>query len=293
MRSINVAAVQTSAGTEDIAGNVARAMRLLEGARGDHQLDLVVFNELFNTRFFAVDQLERFDQYFEPVPGPTTAVLSEAAKRGGFNVVAGIAERSSSGQYYNSAVVIDRSGEVAGIYRKTHVPLIAAPPGRATYERNYFSPGDSLPTFQLDCARLGILICYDRHFPEAFRALALQGAQVIAVPSGARSWNTNWRSGMWEALLRTMAYVNGVFIVAVNRAGVEDGTRYTGGSMLVSPVGGQVLERAPDDLDDCVVIGTLPLDDVLTVAQSVPFRRDLRPELYDLKIPTDPPVAPR
>ena len=285
MRHINVACIQTGAASDDIAENVARALDLLEQAcLRQAALDLAVFNELFNSRFFAVEQIERFDHFFESIPGKTTDRLSEAARKHNVNIVAGLAEKSSAGHYYNSAVVIDRRGEIVGVYRKTHVPLIAAPAARATYERNYFRPGADLPVFQLDCAKIGILICYDRHFPEAFRTLSLRGAEIVAVPAGARSWNANWRSGIWEALLRTMAYVNGVFVVAVNRDGNENGTSYTGDSMIVSPVGGQIIERAAADLDDCVVIAELPLDEVVRCAETTPFRRDMRDDLYDYHV---------
>jgi beta-ureidopropionase len=280
MRSVRVAGLQTGPGAEDSEQNVARALRLLDAAAKESRLDLVVLDELFNTRFFAVDRLERFDKYFETFPGPTVEKLAEAARKYDTNIVAGIGERSKSGNYYNSAVVLDRRGVILGIYRKTHVPLIAAPEDRATYERNYFTPGNEFPTFELDCMRLGILICYDRHFPEAWRALATRGAEVIALPTGARSWNRSWRSGMWEALLRTMAYVNGVFAIGVNRAGVEGDTTYTGDSMIVSPIGGQILQRAGEGAVDCVITVTLDLDDLITWRETIPFRRDLRPEIY-------------
>lgn len=279
MRALRVAGIQTGPGEESVARNVRRGLDLLHEAAKE-ELDLVVFDELFNTRFFAVDRLDEFDRYFESVPGPTSEALSSAARRYRTNIVAGIAERSASGQYYNSAVVIDRKGDIAGIYRKTHVPLMAAPEDRATYERNYFRPGEELPVFRLDCVNLGILICYDRHFPEAWRTLALRGAEVVALPTGARSWNTSWRSGMWEALLRTMAYVNGVFVIGVNRAGVEERTTYTGDSMIVSPLGGRIIERAPEGSIDCAIRATLDLDDVIRSAETIPFRRDLRPEIY-------------
>ena len=280
MRPLHVAGIQTGPGSEDISENVTRGLRLLDDAQCDKRFDLVVFDELFNTRFFAVDRLDRFDQYFETIPGPTVSALAAAARKHETNIVAGIGERSATGHYYNSAIVLDRRGDVVGVYRKTHVPLMAAPEDRATYERNYFRPGDGLPVFQLDCANLGILICYDRHFPEAWRTLALRGAEIIAVPTGARSWNRSWRSGIWEALLRTMAYVNGVFVVGVNRAGVEERTTYTGDSMIVSPIGGEILERAPEGALDCAITATFDLDDVVKCLETIPFRRDLRPEIY-------------
>ena len=280
MRAVSIAGIQTGPGLEDTGANVARALQLLDDAARGSSLDLVVFNELFSTRFFAVDRLEQFDQYFEPVSGPTVEKLARAAQKYNTNIVAGIGERSESGNYYNSAVVLNRGGNLVGIYRKTHVPLIAAPEDRATFERNYFTPGSEFPVFALDCMRLGILICYDRHFPEAWRVLASHGADVVALPTGARSWNRSWRSGMWEALLRTMAYVNGVFAVGVNRAGVEEHTTYTGDSMIVSPIGGQILHRAPEGVIDCVVKGQIDLEDLVRWRESIPFRRDLRPDLY-------------
>lgn len=279
-RTLDVAGIQTGPGEEQTSANVARGLRLLDSVAAKKQLDLVVFNELFNTRFFAVDRMERFDHYFEPVPGPTVDALADAARRYRTNIVAGIAERASSGSYYNSAVVIDRDGKVVGIYRKTHVPLMAAPEDRATYERSYFRPGDDLPVFDLDCAKLGILICYDRHFPEAWRTLATRGAEIVAVPTGARSWNRSWRSGIWEALLRTMAYVNGVYVIGVNRAGVEDHTTYTGDSMIVSPTGGLILSRTDEGAIDCAITATLDLDEIIHCRETIPFRRDLRPEIY-------------
>jgi N-carbamoylputrescine amidase len=279
-RTIEVAGIQTGPGDESTAANVDRGLRLLDGVAANKQLDLVVFDELFNTRFFAVDRLERFDHYFETVPGPTVNALADAARRYRTNIVAGIGERASSGSYYNSAVVIDRGGEVVGIYRKTHVPLMAAPEDRATYERSYFRPGDELPVFDLDCAKLGVLICYDRHFPEAWRTLATRGAEIVAVPTGARSWNRSWRSGIWEALLRTMAYVNGVFVVGVNRAGVEEHTTYTGDSMIVSPTGGLIISRADEGAIDCTITATLDLEELVRCRETIPFRRDLRSEIY-------------
>jgi predicted amidohydrolase len=281
MRSFKVAAIQTGPCSDDSKVNLARALRLLRLAKDEHGVDFAVFNELFNIKFFAVKEMEHFDHYFEPVPGPTTNALCEAAAQLGMAIVAGVAERSSSGQYYNSAVAIDRSGRLIGTYRKTHVPVITAPKARATYERHYFSPGDlGLPVFDVDGIRIGVLICYDRHFPEAFRTLALAGAELIAVPAGARTWNVNWRSGIWDALLRTRAYENGVFVVACNRAGEEDGTRYLGASMIVSPVGGTILAQATPGQDDCVVVSDIDLDEVRAFRESVPFRRDLRPEIY-------------
>jgi predicted amidohydrolase len=281
---ITVSAVQIGPCSEDVTENVERGVSLVrqaarKGAR------LVVLPEMFNTTFFAVEPIEHFDHFFETIPGPTTDRLCAVARECGVAVVAGLAEKTVAGRYYNSAVVIDSKGEVVGTYRKTHLPLIIAPPERVTYERSFFSPGDlGLPVFKVDGMNIGVLICYDRHFPEAFRTLAEGGAEIIVVPTGARTWNASWRSGIWECLLRTRAYENGIFIVAANRAGEERGTSYLGDSMIVSHSGGTILSRSdPGSLDD-VVTADCDLDEVTTFREAVPFRRDLRSEIYSANL---------
>ena len=283
MRSLKIAAIQTGPCSDDRSANVARALRLLHRAKDEHGVQLAVFSELFNIKFFAVQEMNRFDHYFEAVPGPTTETLCAAAARHGTAIVAGIAERSSSGRDYNSALVIDRSGHLSSDRdRKTHVPVIAAPKERANVTNVITSAlATACPSSPRTESRIGVLICYDRHFPEAIlRTLALQGAEVVAIPAGARTWSVDWRSSIWEALLRTRAYENGVFVVACNRAGEEDGTRYLGASMIVSPIGGVPIAQAPPGQDDCVVVGDIDLDDVRTFRETVPFRRDLRPGRY-------------
>lgn len=275
-----VAAVQTGPCTDLIEQNVDRAVDLVEVAvtKG---AQIVVLPELFSTLFFPVGIVDNAERFFEPIPGPTTGRLCQIAQTQRCAIVAGIGERTTAGRYYNSVVVVDSKGVVVGIYRKTHLPLQLTPPERVTYEAHYFSRGDlGLPVFDVDGLKLGVLICYDRHFPEAFRTLALRGAEMIVLPTGARTWNSGWRSGIWEALLRTRAYENGTFIVAADKAGEEEGTQYLGDSMIVSPVGGTILARsAPGALDD-IVIAKCDLSEARDFRRSVPFFRDFRPEIY-------------
>ena len=274
-----VAAVQIGPCSDSIEENVDHGVELVRKA-ASQGATLVALPEMFNTTFFAVETLEHFDNFFETIPGPTTGRLCQVAEECGVGVIAGLSEKVLGGQYYNSAVLIDSKGEVVGTYRKTHLPLMVAPAERATYERCYFTPGDlGLPVFEIDGIRVGVLICYDRHFPEAFRTLVARGAEMIVIPTGARTWNTSWRSGIWESLLRTRAYENGVFIVAANRAGTERGTTYLGDSMIVSPKGTIVSRSDPEAVDD-VVIAECDRQEVVTVREVTPFRRDLRPEIY-------------
>ncbi len=277
--NITVAAVQIGPCVDSIDKNVDRGVDLIRRA-ASRGASLVALPEMFNTTFFAVEALEHFDCFFEAIPGRTTDRLSEVAKECGTAVIAGLSEKTLGGQYYNSVVLIDSQGEIVGTYRKTHLPLMVAPVERATFERCYFSPGDlGLPVFEIEETRIGVLICYDRHFPEAFRTLVARGAEIIVIPTGARTWNTSWRSGIWESLLRTRAYENGVFIVAPNRAGTERGTTYLGDSMIVSPRGTVISRAEPDSLND-VVLAECDTDEVVTVREVTPFRRDLRPEIY-------------
>ena len=151
MRSLKIAAIQTGPCSDDRSANVARALRLLHRAKDEHGVQLAVFSELFNIKFFAVQEMNRFDHYFEAVPGPTTETLCAAAARHGTAIVAGIAERSSSGSgLQQRARHRPIRASLVGSGPKTHVPVIAAPKERATYERNYFSPGDGLPVFTAD-----------------------------------------------------------------------------------------------------------------------------------------------
>lgn len=277
-----IAVVQIGPCSERISDNVERGVRLVEQAAA-RDADIVVLPEMFTTVFFAVETRASFDDYFETIPGPTTERLTDLARSCECAIVAGIAEKTESGRYYNTAVVIDSLGALVGRYRKIHLPLMVTPPERATYEASYFSPGDlGLPVFDVDGIRLGVVICYDRHFPEAFRTLAMRGAEIVAVPTAARTWQAGWRSEIWECLLRTRAYENGTFVAAANRAGEENGTAYLGDSMIISPKGGAVLARSAPEALNAVVVAECDLDDVRAFRQEVPFRRDLRPDVYEV-----------
>lgn len=279
-RVVRVAAIQLGPCTMDVAENLRRADDLLAQAL-DYRPDIVCYPELFQTYFFAVNQYADARKFFEPIPGPTSEHLAEQARKHGIHIIAGIGEITEGGQQYNSAVILDPRGEIVGRYRKTHIPLIVSElDHRRTYEKHYFREGDlGLPVFPLVPAKVGILICYDRHFSEAFRVEALGGAEIIFLPTGARTWERAWRSGMWEMMLRVRAYENGVYIVGVNRAGREDQTQYLGRSIIVSPQAGEVLALSEKDADD-VVCAELDLDLLAKVHEDLPIVRDRRPDLY-------------
>ena len=152
--------------------------------------------------------------------------------------------------------------------------------GATTYEKMSFKPGDlGFPVFDVAGLKVGIQICYDRQFPEGFRCLALQGAELIFVPTNMATYESTWRGQTWELILRARAFENGVFIVGVNKAGVEWERRYVGASLVASPLGGDLLARAATDGDE-VVVATLDLGDLAEARKRLPFARDRRPDQY-------------
>jgi predicted amidohydrolase len=179
--------------------------------------------------------------------------------------------------------VIDKTGKQLGIYRKTHIPAIFPtnlPGGSGSYEKFYFSPGSEFPVFELCGTKIGIQICYDRKYPEGSRLLALRGAEILFMPICAATYGeTKLRDNTWELPIQARAYENGVFVVAVNRSGNENGRNHIGKSMIVSPVGAEMLAVASRDTPE-LLVATIDLDQVRAAQTSLPWWRDRRPELY-------------
>jgi predicted amidohydrolase len=281
-RTIKVAAAQTGAvRSEDMRPGVEVACRMVKEAASQGG-DIICFSELFLTPFFPNQLRTDCEHFFLQLPNPVTDPLIEAAR--GHNIALILPFGEKAGQsYYNSAAVFDRMGRHVGTYRKTHIPAILpsnAKGGTGSYEKFYFTPGHALPIFEMEGVRFGIQICYDRKFPEGSRALAIQGAEIIFMPICAATYGeTVLRGDTWELPLRCRAYENGVFVVAVNRAGNENGRRHIGKSMIVSPVGASVMAAASID-DPQLLLEELDLDEVATAQKSLPWWRDRRPDLY-------------
>jgi predicted amidohydrolase len=281
-RTIKVAAAQTGpALTEDMAPGIEVACRMVQDA-AEQGVEIICFSELFLSPFFPNQLRQDYEHFFLNLPSPVTEPLFETARRAGIGVIFPHGERA--GQYfYNSAAVFDRSGRHIGTYRKVHIPAILPSKtkgGTGSYEKFYFTPGDALPVFEMDGVRFGIQICYDRKYPEGTRALALQGAEIIFMPICAATYGeTVLRGNTWELPLQCRAYENGVFVVAVNRAGDENGRRHIGKSMIVNPVGATVMAVAGADQAQ-LLVQELNLNDVAEAQKSLPWWRDRRPDLY-------------
>ena len=185
--------------------------------------------------------------------------------------------------YHNSCLVTDKNGKRLGIYRKTHIPAILPsnlPGGTGSYEKFYFSPGTEFPVFDLCGTKIGIQICYDRKYPEGSRLLALKGAEILFMPICAATYGeTKLRGNTWELPLQARAYENGVYVVAVNRCGMEQDRNHIGRSMIVDPVGADIVAVASSDTPE-LLVATVDLDNVATAQTSLPWWRDRRPELY-------------
>jgi beta-ureidopropionase len=281
-RTIKVAAAQTGPVlSEDMAPGVEVACRMVREA-AQQGADIICFSELFLTPFFPNQLRADYEHFFLELPNRLTDSLLETARRHSIGLIFPFGEKVGQ-YYYNAAAVFDRAGKHLGTYRKIHIPAILpsnAKGGTGSYEKFYFTPGDALPVFEVEGMRFGIQICYDRKFPEGSRVLALKGAEIIFMPICAATYGeTVLRGDTWELPLQCRAYENGVFVVAVNRAGNENGRRHIGKSMIVNPVGAHVMAVAGVD-EPQLLVQELDLDAVAAAQKSLPWWRDRRPDLY-------------
>ena len=248
---------------------------------------LVVLQELHNSLYFC--QEERVDHFdlAEPIPGPSTEVFGALARALGWVIVTSLFERRAAGLYHNTAVVLERDGSIAGIYRKAHIP-----DDPAYYEKFYFTPGDlGFHPIDTSVGRLGVLVCWDQWYPEAARLMALAGADLLIYPTaiGYESSDTpeeqERQREAWTTVQRGHAVANGLPVVTVNRVGHEAdpsgqtrGIQFWGSSFVVGPQG-EFLHRSSVDAEETAVI-TIDLDHSEQVRRWWPFFRDRRIEEY-------------
>jgi N-carbamoylputrescine amidase len=255
------------------AASLDKAMEWMNRA-ADRGVDLIVFPELAFDYFFP--QVRADAKYFdcaEPIPGPTTARFQEAAARHEIVTVINVFERAAPGRYYDASPVIDADGELLGVSRMLH---IAEEPGYN--EKFYYWPGDTgWPVYETRAGKIGVAICYDRHFPEHFRALALGGAELVVVPT-ATSQSEQAFKDVWEIEIQASAVANQIFVAVANRAGVDEALRFFGASFVVGPRG-QVIARARVDEEELLVT-EIELGDIEAARRHLPFLRDLRYDLY-------------
>jgi N-carbamoylputrescine amidase len=283
-KSFQVGLVQMAM-SADPQDNLDRAAARVEeaAARG---AEVVCLPEMFRTRYFCQREDAALFDLAEPVPGPSTERLAAVARRAGVAVVVPIFERRAQGLYHNSAVVLERDGSIAGLYRKMHIP---DDPG--FYEKFYFAPGDlGFRAFPLQAGRIGTLICWDQWYPEGARLTALQGASVLFYPT-AIGWHPAEKArhgaaqrDAWRTVQRGHAIANGVYVAAVNRVGHEraapgdDGLEFWGGSFLCDPFGAVVAEASADREE--ILVGEVDPGRIEEVRRGWPFLRDRRIDAY-------------
>jgi beta-ureidopropionase len=237
---------------------------------------IVCLQEIFYGPYFCAEQSIRWYDFTEAVPdGPTIQLMQSLAKELGIALIVPVYEVESEGIYYNTAAVIDRQGSYLGKYRKTHIPHVA--PG--FWEKFYFRPGNlGFPVFDLGFAKIGVYICYDRHFPEGARALGLNGAEIVFNPSATVAGLSEY---LWKLEQPAHAVANGYFIAAINRVGSEapwNIGEFYGQSYFCDPRG-QIFAQASRDQDE-VLTADLDLDKIGEVRKTWQFYRDRRPDLY-------------
>ena len=269
VRAALVQAVWTGDKESMIAHHEEQArLAAAEGAR------VICFQELFYGPYFCQVQEAKFYEYAEAVPGPVTERFAKLAAELNMVMILPVYEIEQPGFLYNTAAVIDADGTYLGKYRKHHLPHL---PG--FWEKFYFRPGNAgYPVFDTAVGKVGVYICYDRHFPEGARCLGLNGAEIVFNPSATVAGLSEY---LWKLEQPAHAVANGYFIGAVNRPGFEDPWRigeFYGQSYFCDPRG-QMLAVGNRDGDD-IVIADLDLDLIREVRNTWQFYRDRRPETY-------------
>ena len=232
--------------------------------------------ELFYGPYFCVEQDAKWYELTEPIPGPTTKLMQDLARQHEMVLVVPMYEEDLPGVYYNSAAVIDADGEYLGKFRKIHIPHCA--PG--FWEKFYFKPGNlGYPVFQTRVGKVGVYICYDRHFPDGARCLGLGGAEIVFNPSATVAGLSEY---LWKLEQPAHAVANQYFVGAINRPGWEEPWRvgeFYGQSYFCDPRGQLVSVSEKRDEDD-LIFADIDLDMIREVRNVWQFFRDRRPETY-------------
>lgn len=236
---------------------------------------ITCLQEIFHGPYFPAEQDPKWYATAERDDGPIVTRMRQVARDNHMVLVVPFFEEAQTGVYYNTAVVIDNDGTVLGKYRKTHIPQV----GPCFWEKFYFKPGNlGYPVFDTAVGKVGLIICYDRHFPEVARAVGLKGAELVFNPSATVESLSKY---LWELEQPAHAVANGYWIAAINRVGVEEplnSAKFYGSSYFCDPRG-QIIAKA-SDADDEVLVADLDLDMVRQVRNTWQFMRDRRPETY-------------
>ena len=243
---------------------------------GKQGVKILGLQEIFNGPYFCPSQDTRWYDAAESVPGPTVEIMQAIAKKYEMVMVVPVYEREMAGVFYNTAAVLDADGKYLGKYRKQHIPQVR--PG--FFEKFYFKPGNGgYPVFQTRYAKVGVYICYDRHFPEGARCLGLNGAEIVFNPSATVEGLSKY---LWKLEQPAHAAANGYFMACSNRVGTEapwNIGKFYGTSYFVDPRG-QIVKEASDDKDE-LLVADIDFGMIDEVRKTWQFYRDRRPEAYE------------
>jgi predicted amidohydrolase len=270
MCAMKIALIQQHA-TSDKADNIRRGLAAVDAAAAGGA-NLVVFAELAFERFYPQNPADADPlRLAESVPGPLTDAFAERARQHGLVIVLNLYERDGR-HAYDCSPVIDADGRLLGRTRMIHITEYAC-----FHEQGYYTPGDTgAPVYETKAGRIGVAICYDRHYPEYMRALAVAGADLVVVPQAGAVGE--WPDGLYEAEMQVAAFQNGYFTALCNRVGEEECLTFSGESFICSPEG-RVIARAATGKDD-ILYADLDLAETARSHARQLFLRDRRPELY-------------
>jgi beta-ureidopropionase len=273
MRTVRAALIQAQANMSK-QEVIDKHVKMIADAAGQGA-QVVGLQEIFHGPYFCAEQDPKWYATAEPEDGPTVSRMREVAREHGIVLIVPWYEEEQPGVYYNTACVIERDGTIVGKYRKTHIPHV----GPCFWEKFYFKPGNlGYPVWETSVGRLGLIICYDRHFPEVARELGLKGAELVFNPSATVQSLSRY---LWELEQPAHAVANGFWIAASNRVGIEaplNEHMFYGSSYFCSPRG-KIIAQA-SERDDEVLVADLDLDEIREVRNTWQFFRDRRPETY-------------
>ncbi|MCU1335457.1 MAG: N-carbamoylputrescine amidase [Bryobacterales bacterium] len=280
--AFRIGLVQTSCALDPNENLAKTEWKIREAAAGGARV--ICLQELFRSQYFCREENAELFALAESIPGPSTQTLGKLARELKVVIVASLFERRAAGLYHNTAAVISADGEIAGLYRKMHIP-----DDPLYFEKFYFTPGDlGFSSIATPYGRLGVLVCWDQWYPEGARIAALSGADILVYPT-AIGWHPSEKAqygaaqlDAWRTIQRAHAIANGIYVAAVNRVGYEGppdhGLEFWGSSFVADPFG-QVIAQAPCDREE-ILIAEIDPHRMEEVRRNWPFLRDRRIDAY-------------
>ena len=272
LNNMRIALIQQTA-SEDNESNIVKGLKNIDKA-AEMGAELAVFAELAFTRFYPQYRANKnLSELAEPVPGPTTKRFMDKAKEHNMVIVINLFEIEKS-HTYDSSPVIDSDGSLLGTTRMVHIADY-----ECFYEKSYYEEGNhGAQVYNTAVGKVGVAICYDRHYPEFMRALGVKGAEVVVIPQAGTIGE--WPDGLYEAELQVASFHNGYFCALANRVGKEDQMEFAGESVITNPEG-RIIAQSPSGIDD-ILIHNLDLSEVEKSNARTMFFRDRRPDIYPL-----------